>query len=718
MRPDVRSFCGCRLPARTHAWLVCIIFFVIFGRFTLPSALGDGCFVFRWNKGIDINEPTQKAIIVYDAGREDLLLQVKYEGPLEEFGWLIPVPSLPTVEKGSMQPFYELSQLTQRQFVAPQRGYAASPGAGGAPVKAVKVIEVKTVGAYEVAILSAQDAGSLQRWLRGHKYSFPGGKAGIIDEYVRKGWYFIAAKIDLGKAVSFQRASGATPKSAGPAAQSRKAIQKQLSSGELHPLLISFGTPKCIYPLRISAVSGKPSEVSLYVLSAEPLLDRFIFGTDLEKLPQWRAEWKKDRLERVRAGDEDRLNRREFDIAQLLYDDWPRTEGKEQPARDWSFEDLRAIAKEDQPPASPSMLEEEFYALPHDPLQCQRVTCDQVPQCTNDLPRLKARSWYLTKQVRAFQPREMHDLEFQPAIPVLAAMLPEPKGGTAAWLLTGFGASGKSLLVAALRSTNSLERINASSAIQVLNGPSRIELLLTLLKDDVPRIRLNAVRAAKWNWDPRFAESFLALFHDPCSEIRKAAIIDLDLWEVANRVPIGERLQTNRVPAYLALLRDPDPEVQLRALDELWRWGQEPVPRSELLRLLGTPRMDMVDRALDMLYGRCPPGWANVFSMGCPRFPAPIATNHLPSAEAAPLTTNRLTMARLMGLKILRQNADAQAVALTLPLLRDTNSLVRKRAFALLKTVSGQDIPQDDSARWEQWWAANKATFVPGKPAR
>jgi hypothetical protein len=75
-------------------------------------------------------------------------------------------------------------------------------------------------------------------------------------------------------------------------------------------------------------------------------------------------------------------------------------------------------------------------------------------------------------------------------------------------------------------------------------------------------------------------------------------------------------------------------------------------------------------------------------------------------------------MARLMGLKILRQNADAQAVALTLPLLRDTNSLVRKRAFALLKTVSGQDIPQDDSARWEQWWAANKATFVPGKPAR
>src|SRR5438445_5085843 len=80
------------------------------------SSLADGCFVFRWNKAVDINEPTQKAIIVYDQGREDLLLQVKYEGPLEDFGWLIPVPGLPTVEKGSMEPFYELSQLTQRQF--------------------------------------------------------------------------------------------------------------------------------------------------------------------------------------------------------------------------------------------------------------------------------------------------------------------------------------------------------------------------------------------------------------------------------------------------------------------------------------------------------------------------------------------------------------------------------------------------------------------------
>lgn len=142
------------------------------------SATADGCFVFKWNKAIDINELTQKGIIVYDAGRQDMLLQVKYEGPLDEFGWLIPVPSEPKVERGSMEPFYELSQLTQPRFGSGKSGEAlVSPaGRGAEPVK-------------------------------------------------------------------------------------------------LHSLLISFDTLRGVFPLEISAVGSKPSEVSRYVLSGEPLGD-------------------------------------------------------------------------------------------------------------------------------------------------------------------------------------------------------------------------------------------------------------------------------------------------------------------------------------------------------------------------------------------------------------------------------------------------------------
>src|ERR1039457_3183890 len=69
--------------------LVAVMFFAGLGGITKVRA--DGMFVapkFVWDKHKDITEPTQKAILVYDAGREDLILQVKYEGPVSEFGWL------------------------------------------------------------------------------------------------------------------------------------------------------------------------------------------------------------------------------------------------------------------------------------------------------------------------------------------------------------------------------------------------------------------------------------------------------------------------------------------------------------------------------------------------------------------------------------------------------------------------------------------------------
>jgi hypothetical protein len=75
-------------------------------------------------------------------------------------------------------------------------------------------------------------------------------------------------------------------------------------------------------------------------------------------------------------------------------------------------------------------------------------------------------------------------------------------------------------------------------------------------------------------------------------------------------------------------------------------------------------------------------------------------------------------MARLMGLKILEQNGDATAIDLALPCLRDTNSIVRNRSFNLLRAVSGQDFPKDEPEKWDQWWAANRASFAAGQTSR
>jgi HEAT repeat protein len=728
-------FVGCLPSEGRFASRAAVLFFFVLGWLAPFSALADGCFVFKWDKNTDINEPTQKAIIVHDAGREDLLLQVKYEGPLEEFGWLIPIPTLPKVEKGSMEAFYELSELTQRRF-----GVTATLSAGSEGRRrgeSVKVIGTKTVGAYEVAILSAEDSGSLARWLNAHDYSIPEGKAEIIEEYIRERWFFVAAKIHLNKGIAFKTVSSASPKDSDATGKARKIRQKQLRSGELHPLLISFDTPRCIFPLKISAVGDKPSEVSVYVFSSEPLLNKFIFDKACEKLDQQLIEWENTKPQREAARETSRQNLRTLNLAFQM-----RTTNSTSgtPARrDWSAEDL---AKEGQPHAPEESLEPDFYASPEQILQCLRVTANKIPKSAKNLSRLKRKDWYLTKQVWTFSPEEMHDLEFQPAKPAMAKVLSHPagSGGIAAQLLAQLDSDSTQILTSASKSTNSTERINAAFGFQQLRNQSLAEPLLNLFKDEVPQARLYAVRAASQNWDKRFADPLIALFRDPFSEIRREASGCLAERESAGRSPIYLALLNDAEPnvrlhalqvlskinpkaisqaALIEALKDSNQDVQSSVLHILWKMDRDAVPRSELLPLLGSSRFEIVTIAFQLLReGKTPSVPASLPASRTKLRASPPETLNISSLEAAPLIMNRLTMARLLGLGVLRRNGDVKAIELSLPLLRDTNSIVRARAFSLIRAVSGQNISDNDPAQWEKWWAENKHSCTPREPVQ
>ncbi len=214
----------------------------------------DGCFVapkFVWNKHKDINEPTQKAILIYDGGREDLILQVKYEGPVDEFGWLIPVPNLPTVQLGAMKCFYELSQYTQRLWEPPVSGSSEvmtsgnSAGAGGPPEPPVKVIEIKTVGAYEFAVLSTKDSAALGTWLEANQFYFPTNKTDVLNGYIKQQWFFVAVRINSSKNSVFEVHT--TPRQAQKEQLANDSTQLKLASGELNPLQISFDSDRCVF---------------------------------------------------------------------------------------------------------------------------------------------------------------------------------------------------------------------------------------------------------------------------------------------------------------------------------------------------------------------------------------------------------------------------------------------------------------------------------------
>jgi uncharacterized protein DUF2330 len=210
------------------------------------TAKADGCFV--WHSGVDLKEPSQKAVIHLADGVETLLLQVKYEGPAEDFAWIVPLPSRPKVTAiaPDKSPFAEISRFTQIR----QR-YAIDMSRGQGAEK-VTVLERKVVGVYDIAVLAATDSRALGDWLKQNGYALPKKLQAVLAHYVKKKWVYAAMRID------------------------RQALAadevKKLKSGELQPVCFSFASKQMVYPLRISSVNAGQTEVLLYLLANAPMV--------------------------------------------------------------------------------------------------------------------------------------------------------------------------------------------------------------------------------------------------------------------------------------------------------------------------------------------------------------------------------------------------------------------------------------------------------------
>jgi hypothetical protein len=656
---------SCRLfrrPLLLNFFLITII-----AVFVTPAKVSaDGMFVvpkFVWDKHKDINEPTQKAIMVYDAGREDLILQVKYEGPVDEFGWLIPVPNLPTIQEGSMKCFYELSQYTQKLWEPPvyetrssSLGLAGA-GKGEKPEPPVKVIEVKTVGAYKIAVLSTKDAGALGKWLDTNQFYFPRNKTDVLDDYVKRQWYFVAVKINLGE--SF-------------------ATSGKLASGELNPLQISFASDRCVYPLKISSINGKPSEVQVYVLSPEPLLEKAMLE---KKLPliysndMARAETSAGRFE------ENQLRQRNFHR---------RFMGATAPDNAPLSAEMEKMAQE---------MGKALFPTPDELLPYARVTKVDLLECAKVIPRLEDKSWWLMKQTWTFKPEEMRDLEFEPALPFFAEELSSKYGYFADASLTSFGSNSVPTMIAAMQSTNPTVRACVAGIFHAkyggyweygywrndgtINDPRLTAAALTWLKDPEPEVRMAGVSEMTDNWKPEFAELLIAMLRDKNADVRHFVTGMLGSARFFNDMG-------NYVPVFQQMLKDKNPDIQEAGLQILLHLHVE-IPREDLLPFFKSSDWRILDAA-----------WAQLRDQN----------EKLSDNDALVLLQNPQPVAQLLGLAILNQNPEKQSVELALPLLQAPDEFVRLKASQTLRALTGQHFTEDQTDEWVKWWTENKTNLV------
>lgn len=200
--------------------------------------------------GYWIDETEQKAVIFHEGDKETLVLSVTFRGDAENFGWVIPFPTRPEVDKSTDELFTALQDLTGPIYrILEKEGFGAVPLG---EEQAVTVWETKKVDIYDIAVLSSTDKNALAVWLNDNGYQYPVKQTYILEEYVENGWYFVAAKINtesLGELVS-----------------------EQLKEGHATPLKITFKTDKPFYPLKISQVMSDFQEKAVEAVEEEEIL--------------------------------------------------------------------------------------------------------------------------------------------------------------------------------------------------------------------------------------------------------------------------------------------------------------------------------------------------------------------------------------------------------------------------------------------------------------
>jgi hypothetical protein len=211
-----------------------------------PPALADGMMLTNTNPNAEwereyVTEVDQKAAIFYSGNTETLIISPSFQGDASSFAWVVPVPSRPRVSIVQGALFHELSSIAYINQPQPQADVEEKAQSfqfrGG-----VTVVERRTIGAYDVSVLDANDTSALHNWLRANGYAVPNSIAGPLSYYIDHHWTFVASRVKV-------------PKDA-----------HGLATGTLAPLKLTFTSSHPVYPMRLSSANAEPFSLLVYLI--------------------------------------------------------------------------------------------------------------------------------------------------------------------------------------------------------------------------------------------------------------------------------------------------------------------------------------------------------------------------------------------------------------------------------------------------------------------
>ena len=207
-----------------------------------------------------------QVVLVRDDDRTVITMANDFEGDVEDFAVVIPVPTKIEREQinvGDRAIIEHLDAYTAPRLVEyhdpdPCMRYERYKMSADSAFPQSAVLESSqraarslgvtieasyTVGEYDILILSAKDSGGLIKWLKENDYRIPRGAEKVVDSYLKQDMRFFVAKVNLKE-------------------------KAKLGYQYLRPLQVAYESNKFMLPIRLGTLNAKgKQELYVYALT-------------------------------------------------------------------------------------------------------------------------------------------------------------------------------------------------------------------------------------------------------------------------------------------------------------------------------------------------------------------------------------------------------------------------------------------------------------------
>jgi len=232
---------------------------------------------------VPVVQAGERILFAVKDGQVTAHVQVQFSGDAAEFGWLLPLPAVPTLELGIDELFTQLTLATQPKyrmstsfdsacspFYGGTGGGAASGAAGGSATAGGSaggsdnspLVVQDSVGPYDYAVLRADSKADMLTWLTDNHYFVPAGTDDSVAPYIHPGAFFLALKLRPGH-----------------------------SSGDVQPVVLRYASDVGMIPLTLTSTGAKEHMgVQVWMLGSARAIPRNYHHTVLnDAVIDWRT---------------------------------------------------------------------------------------------------------------------------------------------------------------------------------------------------------------------------------------------------------------------------------------------------------------------------------------------------------------------------------------------------------------------------------------------